>query len=63
MTGSLNAALGGWLIGTGRAPSSYVAAQGTALGRAGRAYVDRVGDDLWVGGRTVVGVQGTVALD
>ena len=62
VTGSLNAALGQWLTSTGRAPSSYVAAQGTALGRRGRAYVDRVGDDLWVGGDTVVGVQGTVAL-
>jgi PhzF family phenazine biosynthesis protein len=62
VTGSLNAALGGWLIRTGRAPQSYVAAQGTALGRRGRAYVDQVGDDLWVGGSTVVGVTGTVAL-
>ena len=62
VTGSLNASLGQWLIRTGRAPASYVAAQGTALGRRGRAYVDQVGDDLWVGGHTVVGVQGTVAL-
>jgi PhzF family phenazine biosynthesis protein len=62
VTGSLNAALGGWLIGSGRAPRSYVAAQGTVLGRRGRAYVDQVGDDLWVGGDTVVGVHGTVAL-
>jgi PhzF family phenazine biosynthesis protein len=62
VTGSLNAALGQWLTATGRAPRSYVAAQGTALGRRGRAYVDRVGDDLWVGGDTVVGVRGTVAL-
>jgi predicted PhzF superfamily epimerase YddE/YHI9 len=39
-----------------------VAAQGTAMGRRGRAYVDQVGDDLWVGGQTVVGVAGAVAL-
>ena len=62
VTGSLNAALGGWLIRTGRAPRSYVAAQGTALGRRGRAYVEAVGDDVWVGGGTVVGVTGTVTL-
>lgn len=62
VTGSLNAALGQWLIRTGRAPQSYVAAQGTALGRRGRAYVDQVGDDLWVGGATVVGITGSVAL-
>ena len=62
VTGSLNAALGRWLVSTGRAPRSYVAAQGTALGRRGRAYVDSVGGDLWVGGDTVVGVSGSVAL-
>ena len=62
VTGSLNAALGQWLVRTGRAPRSYVAAQGTALGRRGRAYVDADGDDLWVGGHTVVGITGTVAL-
>ena len=63
VTGSLNAALGQWLTRTGRAPSSYVAAQGTALGRRGRAYVQQDGNDVWVGGDTVVGVRGTVALD
>jgi PhzF family phenazine biosynthesis protein len=62
VTGSLNAALGQWLTRTDRAPHHYVAAQGTVLGRRGRAHVDRVGDDVWVGGRTVVGVTGTVAL-
>ena len=60
VTGSLNAALGQWLIGTGRAPSSYVAAQGTAIGRRGRVYVTKVDDDVWVGGDTVTGVTGMV---
>jgi PhzF family phenazine biosynthesis protein len=60
VTGSLNAALGQWLIGTGRAPSSYVAAQATAIGRRGRVYVTQVGDDVWVGGETVTGVTGMV---
>ena len=36
VTGSLNAGLAEWLIGSGRAPERYVAAQGTRLGRAGR---------------------------
>jgi PhzF family phenazine biosynthesis protein len=62
VTGSLNAALGEWLIGTGRAPNSYIAAQGTALGRRGRVYVSKIGDDLWVGGDTVTGVTGIVQL-
>jgi PhzF family phenazine biosynthesis protein len=62
VTGSLNAALGQWLIGTGRAPSSYVAAQGTALGRRGRVYVSKVENEVWTGGHTVTGVTGTVDL-
>ncbi|HKX14440.1 MAG TPA: PhzF family phenazine biosynthesis protein, partial [Propionibacteriaceae bacterium] len=60
VTGSLNAALGQWLIGTGRAPSSYVAAQGSAIGRRGRVHVTQAGDDIWVGGDTVTGVTGMV---
>ncbi|MCW2823379.1 MAG: phenazine biosynthesis protein PhzF [Aeromicrobium sp.] len=62
VTGSLNAGIAQWLIGTGRAPDSYVAAQGTRLGRRGRVHVDRVEDDIWIGGDTVLGVVGTVAL-
>ena len=60
VTGSLNASLGQWLIGSERAPSSYVAAQGTVLGRRGRVYVNQVGNDVWVGGDTVTGVSGMV---
>ena len=63
VTGSLNAALAQWLIGSGMAPARYVAAQGTALGRAGRVYIER--DDsgtVWVGGASVTCVQGTVQL-
>lgn len=62
VTGSLNAAIGQWLIGTGLATDSYVAAQGTRLGRRGRVHVEQVGDDIWVGGDTVVGITGTVDL-
>jgi PhzF family phenazine biosynthesis protein len=62
VTGSLNAALGQWLIGSGRAQSSYIASQGTSLGRRGRVYVSKVGDEVWTGGNTVTGVSGTVHL-
>jgi PhzF family phenazine biosynthesis protein len=58
VTGSLNASLGQWLIGTQRAPSSYVAAQGTAIGRRGRVYVTQIDNDTWVGGDSVTGVTG-----
>jgi PhzF family phenazine biosynthesis protein len=60
VTGSLNAALGEWLIGTRRAPSSYVVAQGTVIGRRGRVYVTEVGGEVWVGGDAVTGVTGVV---
>ncbi|MFG2077594.1 PhzF family phenazine biosynthesis protein [Nonomuraea maritima] len=63
VTGSLNAALGQWLIGTGRAPRSYVASQGTALGRAGRVHVSADDDGaVWVAGSVVTCVSGQVAL-
>ncbi len=58
VTGSLNAGLAQWLIGAGLAPASYVASQGTALGRRGRVHVSRVGDDVWVGGHSVVCIDG-----
>lgn len=58
VTGSLNAALAQWLIGTGRAPDAYLAAQGTAMGRAGRVFVRRDGEDIWVGGACVTVLAG-----
>ncbi|MGH3761423.1 PhzF family phenazine biosynthesis protein [Actinophytocola sp.] len=62
VTGSLNAAIAQWLIPAGRAPSAYTASQGTKLRRRGRVHVERAGDDIWIGGDTVVGITGTVAL-
>jgi PhzF family phenazine biosynthesis protein len=62
VTGSLNAALGQWLISTGRAPSPYIASQGTVLGRRGRIYISKVGNEVWTGGDTVTGVSGTVHI-
>ncbi|WP_114423023.1 PhzF family phenazine biosynthesis protein [Nocardioides houyundeii] len=62
VTGSLNAGVAQWLIGSGVLPPSYVAAQGTALGRAGRVHVDQVGDTTWVGGDTSTTISGTLRL-
>ena len=61
VTGSLNASLAQWLIGSGRAPDSYVAAQGTAIGRAGRIYITRDRSNIWVGGSTVTHVTGVIS--
>jgi PhzF family phenazine biosynthesis protein len=62
VTGSLQASLAQWLIGSGRLPARYVAAQGTRLHRRGRVHVEQVRDDIWIGGDTVVGIAGTVDL-
>lgn len=62
VTGSLNAALAQWLIGAGYAPDSYVTSQGTALGRAGRVMVERIGDTIWVGGTCLTVLDGTATF-
>ena len=62
VTGSLNANIARWLIDTGRAPASYVAAQGAAMGRAGRIHVQRDGQGTWIGGDVASCVDGTVML-
>jgi PhzF family phenazine biosynthesis protein len=63
VTGSLNASVAMWLLGTGRATAPYVARQGTALGRAGRIHVSRDADGgIWIGGGTVTCIEGQVEL-
>ena len=61
VTGSLNASIGQWLAGD-LLPSSYVASQGTMLGRRGRVHVERDGDTVWVGGEATTMIAGEVAL-
>ncbi|WMY78716.1 PhzF family phenazine biosynthesis protein [Citricoccus sp. I39-566] len=65
VTGSLNAGLAQWLIGAGRLPARYVAAQGTVLARAGRVHVEQDATDpetIWVGGDCVTVLEGTVRM-
>jgi PhzF family phenazine biosynthesis protein len=62
VTGSLQAGLAQWLIGAGLAPERYVAIQGTAVGRDGRVYVEKLGKDIWIGGDCVTLVEGSVEL-
>jgi PhzF family phenazine biosynthesis protein len=53
VTGSLNAAVGQWLFGSGRARGRYTAQQGTVIGRSGRISVSEDGTgNVWVTGRT-----------
>lgn len=63
VTGSLNAALGQWLIGSGRLRSPYVASQGSSLGRAGRVHVSQDdGGQVWVAGSTRTLIDGTITV-
>ncbi len=63
VTGSLNASVAQWLVGSGRAEPPYDVAQGRALGRSGRVSItaDDAGD-IWVGGHVVTCVTGRVDL-
>lgn len=61
VTGSLNASIGQWLAGD-RLPPSYVASQGTVLGRRGRVHVEKDGDTVWVGGDAATTIKGTVGV-
>jgi PhzF family phenazine biosynthesis protein len=61
VTGSLAAGFATWLIGDGLAPDRYLVRQGTALDRRGLIHIHR-DSEIWVGGDTVIGVSGQVAL-
>lgn len=63
VTGSLNASMAQWLIGTGRMTAPYTVSQGTAIGRAGVVHItcDESGA-VWVGGHVTTCIEGTVEL-
>ena len=63
VTGSLNAGVAQWLTANGTLPPSYIASQGTALGRQGRVHIAT--DDagvVWVGGDTRTTVLGSLSV-
>jgi PhzF family phenazine biosynthesis protein len=66
VTGSLNAGLAQWLIGSGVLPARYVAGQGHALGRDGRVHVERIDagpwTGVWIAGDVTGCVTGTLRL-
>jgi PhzF family phenazine biosynthesis protein len=63
VTGSLNAGVAQWLIGSERLQAPYVATQGSAIGRDGRIYVNQDTEGtIWIGGRAVTVVAGDVSL-
>ena len=63
VTGALNASLAQWLIADSHLPATYVAAQGSCLGRAGRVHIERDAEgQVWVGGESVTCISGMVTL-
>ncbi|MBE7325662.1 PhzF family phenazine biosynthesis protein [Nocardioides sp. Y6] len=62
VTGSLNAGIAQWLIGSGRLPESYVASQGTVLRRQGRVHIARLDGVVWVGGDTTTTIRGQLEI-
>lgn len=62
VTGSLNASLAQWLIGSGIAPARYRTRQGTAMGRSGLVELALDGGRVWVGGACTSRIEGTVDI-
>ena len=63
VTGSLNAGVAQWLLGTGHLTAPYVAHQGTVLGRDGQVRIDQDPDGtIWVGGAAVTRVRGEITV-
>ncbi|TGO03926.1 PhzF family phenazine biosynthesis protein [Serinibacter arcticus] len=61
VTGSLNASVAQWLLGSGRVEAPYVAAQGRAVGRDGRVMITTgEAGAVWVGGAAVVAIRGEI---
>ncbi|MFW5904765.1 MAG: PhzF family phenazine biosynthesis protein, partial [bacterium] len=63
VTGSLNASVAQWLLGSGRARAPYTVSQGTVLGRRGRVRIEEDPEgSVWVGGTVATAVDGRVVL-
>jgi PhzF family phenazine biosynthesis protein len=64
VTGSLNASVAQWLVGSGRFTPPYIASQGTVLGRTGRIHISQDADgSIWIGGATHTLIEGNVEIE
>jgi predicted PhzF superfamily epimerase YddE/YHI9 len=57
VTGSLNASIAQWLLGTGTLTAPYLAHQ-----TSGRATVGQTEGRIWIGGTTDVRITGTITV-
>lgn len=62
VTGSANAGLAQWLIGTGALPPVYTSRQGSVIGREGRVRLEAADGQVWVSGDAVTRIVGEVDL-
>ncbi|MBW4042139.1 MAG: PhzF family phenazine biosynthesis protein [Acidobacteria bacterium] len=62
VTGSLNAGIGTWFFGSGRATGPYTVRQGVRVGANGLVLVSQDADGIWVAGATRSVIAGTVHL-
>lgn len=62
VTGSLNASVAQWLVGTGSVPDRYTVAQGARVGRTGEISVRIQHGKVWVGGHTATRFLGTARV-
>ncbi|WP_307853838.1 PhzF family phenazine biosynthesis protein [Nocardioides palaemonis] len=62
VTGSANAGLAQWLIGSGALPTTYTSRQGSVIGREGRVRLEAADGQVWVSGDAVTRVRGEVDL-
>jgi PhzF family phenazine biosynthesis protein len=63
VTGSLNASVAQWLLGSARLTAPYVASQGAALGRSGEIHVSQDPDGtVWIGGGTRTLINGSIEI-
>ncbi len=63
VTGSFNASMAQWMTDEGWAPATYIVAQGSCIGRAGRVHVERdTTGQVWIGGDAITCIHGSVLL-
>lgn len=62
VTGSVNASVAQWLVGTGFVPDQYSVAQGARVGRSGEVCVRVDRGEVWIGGHTATRFQGMALL-
>lgn len=62
VTGSLNAGIASWFLGSGRASGGYTVRQGVRVGANGFIRISEQPDGIWIAGATTTVIAGTVTL-